>query len=544
MLEKLRLKSKILLMLAVACLSGMVLLTVSVVEQRKSLIAGRQAMIKAVVESAHNILSEYQAREAAGMPRADAQKAAIAAIAQIRYGGENRKAEYLYVYQMDGINIHHVRKDLIGTNVAQNLKDSRGHYPVQELIDALKGRQDAFVDSFFPRKAGQVPVAKLQYLMSFEPWGWFLGTGVWMDDLNAELWREVGKGAIELVILLLVLGSTGAAIVRSVMRQVGGEPHDAIARMERAAEGDLRTDGIQSVPGSMLGAFDATLSAMRAMLIDIRDGSHRLRLGAEKIAGTSHEVADAAQEQSDATSAMAAAIEEMTVSVNHISDSAADTERRSSDAARLAGEGEVQVSQASAGIERLASTVSDAAERIHSLDEQARKISTIAAVIKEIAGQTNLLALNAAIEAARAGEQGRGFAVVADEVRKLAERTSLATVEIEQMIAAIQGDTSAVTEVMAAALPQVDEGVRLAGAAAGTLRAIRDGAQLSLERIREVAEATREQGAVSTSIAQRVEQIARMVEQTSGLMRESAATASDLQKVSDVLNAQVDRFQV
>ena len=187
--------------------------------------------------------------------------------------------------------------------------------------------------------------------------------------------------------------------------------------------------------------------------------------------------------------------------------------------------------------------MNDASQRIHKLEERANQISSIAGVIKEIAGQTNLLALNAAIEAARAGEQGRGFAVVADEVRKLAERTSTATVEIEQKIAGIQAETVEVVGVMNSALPQVATGVEAAEQAADTLRRIKDGAQSTLDRVREVAESTREQSVASDSIAQKVEEIATMVEETTAAMHSTAQTAEDLERISGELNALVSRFR-
>ena len=188
--------------------------------------------------------------------------------------------------------------------------------------------------------------------------------------------------------------------------------------------------------------------------------------------------------------------------------------------------------------------MSDASGRIRALEERAKQVSSIANVIKDIAGQTNLLALNAAIEAARAGEQGRGFAVVADEVRKLAERTSSATLEIEQMITGIQNDTVGAVEAMSAALPEVQEGVELANSASESLQAIEDGARRTLERVGEVADATLEQSSASTSIAQRVEQIANMVEETTETIRGTAATAHELENIANNLKQQIGKFRI
>jgi methyl-accepting chemotaxis protein len=209
----------------------------------------------------------------------------------------------------------------------------------------------------------------------------------------------------------------------------------------------------------------------------------------------------------------------------------------------LSREGRDRVSEASTAIQKIAQTVQDASERIHAPEERANQVSTIANVIKDIAGQTNLLALNAAIEAARAGEQGRGFAVVADEVRKLAERTSTATTEIESMIAGIQNDTSVAVEAMNSALPEVQQGVQLADAAAESLGAISAGAERTLTRVADVADATREQSGASTLIAQRVEQIARMVDETSNITRATATTARELETIALGLKTQVSRFK-
>jgi methyl-accepting chemotaxis protein len=313
--------------------------------------------------------------------------------------------------------------------------------------------------------------------------------------------------------------------------------------MSRAASGDLTVDVRSSSRGSILESAGEMVRAIRKMVSEITHSSTALTNGAERISTASREVAVASERQSDATSSMAAAIEEMTVSINHISDSANDTQENSLVSVSLSEDGFVRIQTATQEIKQIASTVSDASGRIKKLEERANQISSIAGVIKEIAGQTNLLALNAAIEAARAGEQGRGFAVVADEVRKLAERTSSATIEIEQMISGIQTDTVQVVGVMDAALPQVDAGVLAAEGAAESLRQIKDGAQLTLTRIREVANATKEQSVASNSIAQRVEEVATMVEETTAAMHSTAETAEELEKISTELTALVSRFR-
>ena len=226
-----------------------------------------------------------------------------------------------------------------------------------------------------------------------------------------------------------------------------------------------------------------------------------------------------------------------------LSRSARDTATNSSAAAALAEKGEEKTAEAADEMTRIAQTVGSASQRIQELVGRAREIGSIANVIKEIAAQTNLLALNAAIEAARAGEQGRGFAVVADEVRGLAERTAGATVQIEDMIKGIQKDTSGAVDAMSSVSAQVDSGVAQMHDAADSLREIRVGAGVALDRIRDVADATKEQSAASNAIAQQVEQIAQMVDGTSSAMLDAANSVDDLEVLSSSLNEVVGRFR-
>ena len=462
----------------------------------------------------------------------------------MRYGGDDGKSEYVHAFTTEGVGIYHIIKERIGQNMLEKIKDAQGNYTWKDIIaTAKKTPGGAFQTTFTARPGQKETVAKLGYVRLYEPWSWVIGTGVYVDDIDAEFQSRLISNLLIAAVLIVLIGGLGFVIARGVLRQVGGEPSEAIGFMSRVAAGDLTGDMPAATKGSMLASLGDMVASIRGMVAEISQSSVRLSSGAEQISSASREVATASQHQSDATSSMAAAIEEMTVSINHISDSANDTQTNSITSVQLSEDGFSRVEIASHEIKEIALRVSDASSRIRKLEEHANQISSIAGVIKDIAGQTNLLALNAAIEAARAGEQGRGFAVVADEVRKLAERTSTATVEIEQMIAGIQTDTVQVVGVMDAALPQVAAGVAAAEGAANALRQIKDGAKSTLTSIRDVADATKEQSVASNSIAQKVEQIATMVDETTAAMHSTAETAADLEKIASEMTGLVSRFR-
>ncbi|WP_454457049.1 methyl-accepting chemotaxis protein [Thauera phenylacetica] len=540
--ESLTVARRLALMLLVA-LAGMVLLALAALyENRDDMREGYARNVRSQIELATGVLAHFHGLEQAGaLGREAAQQAAKETLRGLRY----QNNEYFFVLDLElNMLMHPLRPSLEGK--LADLRDSAGKHFVREMVTLARAQGQGFVDYTWPRSGVATDPAqpKISYVKAFPAWGWVVGSGVYVDDIDAAFQDAALRFGALVAVVLALLVLIGVWVIRGVTGALGGEPAYAGAIMKRAAAGDLAVEVAQRGRGdSLLGNLSTMLAQLRAMIGAIGGSAARLGASAREIHAVSRSVSEASVSQTGATASIAAAIEEMTVSIEQISDSARLAEQHSSTAAGLADEGAGKAERAAREMQAIAARVGDAAQKIQQLVARADEVGTIANVIKEIAGQTNLLALNAAIEAARAGEQGRGFAVVADEVRGLAERTAVATVQIEKVIEGIQNETRATVGAMAEVSSQVDGGVALVGDATDSLHRIRSTAGEALERIREVAYATGEQSSASTEIARQVQTITEMADGTSGSMHSVVVAAEQLQGLAAELDALVGRFR-
>ncbi len=291
-------------------------------------------------------------------------------------------------------------------------------------------------------------------------------------------------------------------------------------------------------------SLDEMVAAFRDLLQKVQRSANEVLGATQKLAASAARVKQGSEQQSEAASTMAAAVEEMTTGIDDVSANAQDADRIAARAGELSADGSRVVGDVVQAIERIAEVVHQSASIVADLGTRSERISAIVNVIREIADQTNLLALNAAIEAARAGEAGRGFAVVADEVRKLAERTSRSTNEIAEMIEAIQGGTRAAVASMNVGVGRVGEGVTLATQAGRSLAEIGGNAQQVVERVAQISHALREQSAASSEIARNVERVAHMAGENSAAVAGNAATARQLDSLAQGLEAEANRFRL
>ena len=354
--------------------------------------------------------------------------------------------------------------------------------------------------------------------------------------------RIVSIGAMALGFVAVgALGFFLLTNIRASLRQI----QSMVNRIETDLDFTVRVDVKKHDEiGQTTSALNRLLDKLQDNLNSIAAGAQSVAAAANEMSSTSTHVATASTQQSEAASDMAATVEEMTVSINHVADRSLEANRISSESGRLASSGEEVIGHTVEDMNDIATTVNEAAALIQQLEANSQQISNVVAVIRDVADQTNLLALNAAIEAARAGEQGRGFAVVADEVRKLAERTSTSTKEISSTIDTMRTSASNAVDSMQGVVSRVALGVERAQEANTSIKQIGEGSRNAVHMVEEITEAIREQGTATNNIAMQVERIAQMSEESSAAAANSAQAAQDLDRLAGDMQRIVSAYRL
>ncbi|HTF99372.1 MAG TPA: methyl-accepting chemotaxis protein [Nitrospirota bacterium] len=363
--------------------------------------------------------------------------------------------------------------------------------------------------------------------------------------------ERVDKNAVRLQLLQLLIaivaGAAGVAVSVFIVRGILGSILGVKSAADAASSGDLSRD----VPvksddeiGEMARSFNTMNANLRRIVGEINTSTTTLASSSEELSATSDDMNKGSQQLSSQTEQVVTAITEVSQTIMDMAKNATQAAEASKNASETALKGKQIVDNTSADMGKIAKTVQSAAGTIEELGRSSAQIGEIVAVINGIADQTNLLALNAAIEAARAGEQGRGFAVVADEVRKLAERTGQATKDISQRIESIQQAAAESVDAMKQGSDEVDKGVGLAREASSSLNQIVQASNNAMDMVQRIAAATEQQSAATEEVTQNMEHISDITKQTSASTDQVRVSSSELSKLASALQEMTAWFKI
>ena len=503
---------------------------------------GKAQKTRHVVQAASGVLDYYHGLETAGsLSRDAAQQQALQVISKMRYD----QGDYFWINDLRPFMVMHPTNPKLDGKDLSAIKDPDGVAIFNEMVTLAKTQGSGNLAYRWPKPGADEPVAKTSYVQLFEPWGWVIGSGVYIDDMQAEFQAQVWKASVAGLTIALIM----VVLVRLIARSIARPLKEAVQAMANIASGEsdltrnLDTHGRDEVT-ELARHFNTFTTKLRTVIRHLQATATALEQSSTQIGNDATQAQQRCQQQASQMDQVATAINEVTYAVQEVAKNAEHAAGEMRGAQTQAELGQQNIDSSLKQIDQLSITIDQAVEVIRTLATQSSGIGSVLEVIRSIAEQTNLLALNAAIEAARAGEQGRGFAVVADEVRLLAQRTQKSTAEIQTMIEALQQHSNAAVNVIASSSQASQATIEQATQAGNSLTTIGQALSNLNELNASIASATLQQAHVVEDINQNVTQAAGLSQNTAKAAEQSSADSAHLKELSVQLNGLLGQFKV